>query len=385
MTTISENAVDILYDLVACDTTSRNSNLIMIQEIESLLKKLGISSTRVANADGSKANLFATIGPMVEGGIVLSGHTDVVPVDSQLWDTDPFAIAESGGRLYGRGTSDMKSFLAVALAVAPYAQSRPLKRPLHFAFSYDEEVGCLGAPAMVRQMSAELPKPAFAIIGEPTDMQVVIAHKGVLSFETTVTGVEAHSSQTDKGLNAVHYASELVVFLRHLSLELARSGKHDARFSPAHSTVHVGIIEGGTARNIIPKRCRFCWEIRPLPGEDTAVLLKRFEEAAHALEGEMQQAFPESSIKTVPISRMPAMESTASNDMQHQVMTCAQTNGLHSVAYGTEAGIFQEHGIPAIVCGPGSIQQAHKPNEFIELSQIEKCAEFLQRIIVSLE
>lgn len=385
MPTIAENSIDILYDLVACDTTSRNSNLSIIHEIESILKRPGVTSTRVLNADGSKANLFATIGPMVEGGIVLSGHTDVVPVDSQLWDTDPFTVAESAGKLYGRGTSDMKSFLAVALAIIPHLRSRPLKRPVHLAFSYDEEVGCLGAPALVRQLSAHLPKPAFAIIGEPTEMQVVVAHKGVLSFETTVTGLEAHSSQTDKGLNAVQFASELVVFLRRLSRELVDSGRKDNRFSPPYSTVHVGIIEGGTARNIIPKRCRFCWEIRPMPGEDTQILLRRFEEATRTLETEMQLTHPESSIKTVPMSRMTAMESTAGEEIRHLVMSCAQTNGIQAVAFGTEAGIFQEYEIPAIICGPGSIQQAHKPNEFIEISQIEKCADFLERLTTTLE
>lgn len=375
----AQSAIDILTRLVAFDTTSHLPNIELIGWVEKYLSEHGIQSTRITNADGSKSNLLATIGTG-ERGIVLSGHTDVVPVTGQQWTNNPFELTPMDGKLYGRGTSDMKSFLACCLALVPEWKNASLPQPLHLAFSYDEEIGCLGAPALAGYIRKQLPKPALVIIGEPTLMQVVVAHKGVLSFETTVTGLEAHSSQTDKGVNAVQYAAELVVFLKSLSDDIRVNGTQDERFDPPYTTVHVGMFHGGQARNIIPKQCTVCWEIRPLPSEDSTALLRRFEEKAREIEAQMRTHYPKASIITLPQSTMDGMESGAEDALCQRVMAAAQSNATQAVAYGTEAGIFQANEIPAIVCGPGSIQQAHKPDEFIETSQIDKCLAFLRRL-----
>jgi acetylornithine deacetylase len=378
---ISQRAIEILSTLVAFDSVSRNSNLPLIEWVEAYLDEHGVSHSRAPSPCGTKSNLLACIGTPIEGGIVLSGHTDVVPVDGQQWDTDPFTLTHKGDKLFGRGTSDMKSFLAVCLALVPHFQSLGRKKPIYLAFSYDEEVGCLGAPVLLAHMSKHIPAPEFVIIGEPTLMQVVTAHKGVLSFETIVHGLEAHSSQPHLGVNAVHYGCDLVHFLRELAREMAHSGKRDERFQPPHTTVHVGVIQGGTARNIIAKECRFVWEIRPLPNDDADAIVARFQAYADILRNEMRQQFKDADIVTRPMSRMTGVTLPAKGERACQhVMLCAHTNQQHAVSFGTEAGVFQDHQIPAIICGPGSIDQAHKPNEWIELSQIDACVEFLLRL-----
>jgi acetylornithine deacetylase len=372
-------AIGLLTRLVAFDSVSRHSNLPLIAFIEDYLTQLQIPCMRAPSPDGSKSNLLARIGPDVAGGTVFSGHTDVVPVDGQQWLSDPFTVQERDGKLYGRGTADMKGFLAVCLALVPEFKAMPLKKPIWLAFSYDEEVGCLGAPHLLNYIDAHIPKPALAIIGEPTLMQVVTAHKGVLSFETTVHGLEAHSSQPQLGVNAVHIACELVNWLSKLAQQMAQSGKRDARFTPQHSTVHVGIIHGGTARNIIAKECVFQWEIRPLPGEDTDALVAQFEAQCDVL----RRSMPGGGIEMRPMSRMLAVTLPESAHASCQkTMRCAQTNTEHAVSFGTEAGVFNDHGIPAIICGPGNIAQAHKPDEFIERSEIGKCIAFLLRMTV---
>jgi acetylornithine deacetylase len=275
----------------------------------------------------------------------------------------------------------MKSFIAICLALTPEFLKLKLKKPFWLAFSYDEEVGCLGAPHLLYYIEKHIPKPAFAIIGEPTMMQVVTAHKGVFSFETTVHGLEAHSSQPHLGVNAVYIACELVNVLSVMATGRAESGKRDKRFNPPYSTVHVGTIQGGTARNIIPRQCSFQWEIRPLPGDNADMLVKRFDKHCRQLRKKIKAVSAEADIVTRPMSHMAGVTLPASAHFACQmVMRCARTNQEHAVSFGTEAGIFNEHGVPAIVCGPGSIDQAHKPNEFIELKQIKQGVEFMLRL-----
>ncbi|MDE3016653.1 MAG: acetylornithine deacetylase [Pseudomonadota bacterium] len=380
-----KQAVVLLKTLVGFDSTSRNSNLPIIECIENHLRALGAVCACVPSPDGNKSNLLARLGPEAAGGIVLSGHTDVVPVLGQVWDGNPFTVVEHGGKLYGRGTADMKSFIAVCLALAPEFLKLKLKKPIWLAFSYDEEIGCLGVPHLLEYIVKHIPKPAFAIIGEPTMMRVVTAHKGVLSFKTTVHGLEAHSSQPQLGVNAVHIACELVHFLNVLAAELAASGTHDERFQPPYSTIHAGTIEGGTARNIIARECSFQWEIRPLPGDDVDALIRRFDARCKELRAEMKKISAETDIVTQPMSRMTGVTlPPAAHRHCQTVMRCAQTNREFAVSFGTEAGVFNDHGIPAVICGPGSIEQAHRPNEFIELAQIDACVEFMLRLAAQL-
>lgn len=378
---IVSQSVDILRSLVGFDSVSHHSNLPLIEFIESYFRKHHVHCVRIPSPDGKKSNLLARIGPEKEGGVILSGHTDVVPVEGQAWDSDPFKVVEREGRFFGRGTSDMKSFIAICLAMAPLWTQRTLRRPIWMAFSYDEEVGCLGVPLLLEQITRHMPRPAFALIGEPTGMEVVTAHKGVLSFETTVTGHEWHSSQPQLGVNAVHVACELIHYLHGVAREMSVSGMRDARFNPPYSTVHVGTVRGGTARNIIPRECAFQWEIRPLPGEDYEAIIHGFREQCRVLESEMRKTHAQAGIVTQPKSHMAGVTLPAEAHLYCQlVMRCAQTNHEHAVSFGTEAGVFNDYGVPAIICGPGSIEQAHKPNEFIELSQIRACVEFMLRL-----
>lgn len=373
--------LSILRDLIAFDSVSRNSNLPLIAYIQGYLERLGIACELVTSEDGRKANLLARIGPEGKGGIVLSGHTDVVPVDGQEWHTDPFALTEKDGKLYGRGTSDMKSFVACCLAMAPQLAKQNLKEPIYFAFSYDEEVGCLGVPHLVRRMVERGLTPSLALIGEPTMMQVVTAHKGVLSYETTVRGIEHHSSQPHLGVNAVQVAAELVAFLSSVGRELDLHGLEDKRFDPPHTTVHVGVMHGGTARNIIPRECVFHWEIRPLPNYDGDRIFERFRRKVNELLPAMKKVSDAADITTRPISRMLGVSLPEGAEAQsRRVLRAAGKNRELAVSFGTEAGVFADAGIPAIVCGPGNIEQAHKPNEFIEVGQIELCLEFLKKL-----
>jgi len=378
---LTETSIDLLKTLVGFNSVSSLSNLPIIEFIEQYLGKLGVHCERIPSPDGKKSNLLARIGPEVAGGIVLSGHTDVVPVVGQPWETDPFTLTAKGELLYGRGTSDMKSFIAVCLAIAPELIALKLSKPFWYAFSYDEEVGCLGAPHLLDHIVKKVPMPAFAIIGEPTMMQVVTAHKGVMSFETTVHGLEGHSSQPHLGVNAVQIACNIVNFLTELATELSATGKHDERFNPPHSTVHTGLMHGGTARNIIPRECIFQWEIRPLPGEDYESLIGAYEKHCDTLRTAMKKIYKDADITTRPISRMAGVTLPASANRSCQlVMRSAQTNRELAVSFGTEAGVFNDHGIPAIICGPGNIEQAHKPNESIERAQIRACVEFMLRL-----
>jgi acetylornithine deacetylase len=373
---------EMIAKLVAFDTTSRNSNLPLIDFVADYLKSHGVAVTLVHNPDRSKANLYATAGPAKPGGIVLSAHTDVVPVDGQDWQSDPFGVVERNGKLFGRGTTDMKSFAAVALALLPDFLKRGLQVPLHIALSYDEEVGCLGAPSMIAHMVEHLPKPQAVIVGEPTNMAVVDAHKGIRAFRTTVHGHEMHSSQTHRGVNAIEWAAALITYIGDLGREMQERGNAAARFEPPYTTVHVGVIEGGTALNIVPRLCRFAWEYRPLPGSDEEEIITRFEEHVDAkVRPRLKVRASEADVTTERGAQVPTFRARASSPARTLALKIAGQNATAAVSYGTEAGLFEEQSLPTIVCGPGDIAQAHQPNEFVTLEQIESCTRFFQRLM----
>lgn len=367
--------------LVRHDTTSRNSNLPLIEDIESFLEEHDVKSTRVANEDGTKANLYFSVGPIVEGGVILSGHTDVVPVDDQPWDTDPWDVVEKDGKLFGRGTADMKSFAAIGLSLLPDMLAANLKRPIHFALSYDEEVGLLGAPAMIEEMKAQLPACAAVIVGEPSDMQVVEGHKGIAVFKTEITGHEAHSSQPHRGASAVMAAGRLVAKLADLMEDFKATADKTSPFEPPYTTTSVGVIQGGTASNILARRCEFSWDTRTVHPDDLVRVREAFEAEATKIQSEMQAIAPHCSIKTHTLADCPPMVPVAKNaavDLAHQL---TGANARVSVSYAAEAGQFQEAGFATVICGPGSIDQAHQPNEFITLQQVSEGTRFMRNLI----
>lgn len=367
--------------LVGFDTVSRRSNMALIDWVREHLAGYGVDSRVVPSADGGKANLFATIGPMVEGGVVLSAHTDVVPVDGQPWDTDPFTLVERDGRLYGRGTADMKSFPAVALALLPDMLKAGLKRPLHLALSYDEEVGCLGAPAMIERMAAELPRPGAVIVGEPTSMGVVLAHKGCYVLRTTVTGREVHSSQIDRGVSAVMIAARLVSFIGDMAEEAIAGSDPACGFDPPFTTLHVGTIEGGTAANITARRCTFLWDIRPLPGDDWRRYRDRFAAECERLLAAMRRVDPDCDIRTEQLAGVPGLAPEPAGAAAQLCHALTGRNDTGMVSFAAEAGQFQEAGLSAVLCGPGSIDQAHQPNEYIDVAQVTACERFMSDLI----
>jgi len=371
----------ILARLVAFDTTSRDSNLALIDYVESLLGPLGVTATRVASPDGAKANLYATIGPRVEGGIVLSGHTDVVPVDGQAWTSHPFTLTERDGRLYGRGTCDMKGFLALALAASPGFAQAKLARPVHLAFSYDEEVGCLGAPSMIAEIVRHVPRPAAVIVGEPTRMEVVNGHKGILSYIVTVTGHEAHSSLTHLGLSANMVAIRLLHRLAEIAEALERNADPASPFMPPHPTLTVGQINGGTAVNILARECVFAFDLRCPPRVDPQTILAPFLVEAEALDADMKARFAETGVAIVRRSATPAFGPEPGGEGERIARALAGDNGPPRVVpYAAEAGQFQEAGFSVAICGPGSIEQAHQPDEYVELAQIQRGATFMIRL-----
>jgi acetylornithine deacetylase len=377
--------LEMLERLVAFDTTSRNSNLELIAFVEDYLRLYGVESERVANADGSKANLFATIGPKAAGGVVLSGHTDVVPVDGQDWSTEPFVLTPKDARVYGRGTSDMKAFSATALALVPEFLEAKLKRPIHLALSYDEEVGCLGAPALVQHIAKQKLRPSLAIIGEPTMMRVVDAHKGVRSFHVTVTGHEAHSSRTHEGVSAVMVAAELIMHIKALADEMKLRGDPSGRFDPPYTSTQASVIQGGTALNILAKTCTFSFEYRTLPDADDNEIRIRFSSFAHNdLLPRIRAVAPACNIEIRERSHVPPLRPMRDSPAEALAFALTGANASEAVSYATEAGIFQEAGFPSIVCGPGDIAQAHKPDEFIDIAQIDLCAGFLRKLATRL-
>ncbi|MDG2528813.1 acetylornithine deacetylase [Caulobacter endophyticus] len=379
---LSARAVDILAKLVSFDTTSRGSNLALIEWVEAYLSDLGVASQRVPNADGTKSNLMASIGPATPGGVVLSGHTDVVPVDGQPWTSDPWTLTERDGRLYGRGTCDMKGFLALALAAAPDLAAGDLKRPVHLAFSYDEEVGCLGAPDMIEVIARDLPKPALVVVGEPTDMVAVQAHKGIASYWVTVTGREAHSSLTHLGVSANMVAVKLMNHLVELSERLEREADPASPFMPKGATLTIGQVNGGTAVNILARQCLFVFDLRTPPGLDPQAILADFFALAAALDAEVKAKAPEGGVKVEVRSLTPSFAPEANGAAEAFARRMAGDNGPARVApYAAEAGQFQGAGFSTVICGPGSIDQAHQPDEYVEIAQMERGAQFMRRLI----
>jgi acetylornithine deacetylase len=380
MTGRTYSTEEMLARLISFDTTSRDGNIPLIEFVEDYLDGWGIPHFRVDYEANRKTNLFATIGPDIAGGIVLSGHTDVVPVDGQPWTSDPFALTHRGERLFGRGTCDMKGFLAVCLAEVPNFLKAGLKSPIHLALSCDEEVGCKGVRPLIAHMRDNLPKPRAVIVGEPTSMKVVNAHKSAVTFATEVTGHEAHSSLTHHGVNAILVAGELLSEINRIREELIAKGDPTQRFDPPYSTVHVGVIEGGTAKNIIPRRCAFQWETRLLPTADPEHVPHRFETFARSLEPAMKAIAPEAGISTETVNHVPGLAPERESPAEHLALHLANANSTHAVSYCTEAGLFQQIGIPAVICGPGSIEQAHKPDEYIDISELRKCEAFMGKL-----
>ena len=377
--------VEMIAALIGFDTTSAKSNLALIDFVADYLRGHGVASRRTANDEGTKANLFATLGPEVAGGVVLSGHSDVVPVAGQAWDSDPFQMVTRDGRLYGRGAADMKSFLAVALALVPEFLARPLARPIHLALSYDEEVGCLGIGRLIGDLQANLPPPAAVIIGEPTSMAIASAHKGCYVQRTRVRGKEAHSSQPQLGGSAILAAGELLHFLGRLARERRAAADPESRFEPPHTTFNIGVIEGGSAVNIIPRDCAFTWEFRPLPGEDPDEPIARLDDFARSeVLPELRRFAPEAGIVTERLAGVPPLEVEPHGDAdgvaEALLRRLTGLNDTIAVSFGTEGGLFQEAGFSTVVCGPGSIDQAHQPNEFVEITQVEACAALLRKL-----
>ena len=373
--------LELLESLIGFDTTSDKTNLPLVERVEAYLHDEGIAFTRVPNAGGDKAALFATVGPQGDGGIVLSGHTDVVPAKGQRWSSDPFAMRADGGKVYGRGSCDMKGFDAICLAMLPVFRDAGLKRPIHLLLSYDEEIGCLGSLDTIARFGADLPRPALAIVGEPTEMAVVGAHKSIASYVTTVHGKEAHSSNPALGANAIEAACAMVTELYRLQARLEDEGDPSGLFEPGFSTVHVGTIEGGHARNILARECRFGWEFRGLPGVDPRLAIDHIEAYvdSHVLT-RLRRYVPEASIETHRSVEVPGLAADAGSAAEVLAKRLARTNAVATVSFATEAGQFQKNGIPTIVCGPGSIRQAHQPDEFITLEQIDAGLAFMHRL-----
>jgi acetylornithine deacetylase len=372
--------VELLARLVAFDTTSHKNNIGLIAFVEDYLLQHGVVSRRIVSDDGQKSSLYATIGPEHQGGVALSGHTDVVPVDGQNWTSDPFTLRAEGGKLFGRGAADMKGFLAASLAAVPDYKKRALKKPIHLAFSYDEEIGCLGVRPMIAELGKELPKPRMVIVGEPTSMQVVDAHKGPVRWQVDVKGRAAHSSMAHLGVNAVTYATRLVGELERMETEL-KQRVLDVRFEPPYSTLQVTKIEGGTATNIVPANCSFVFDIRALPGLDPDEIenrLRRFAEKRCL--PEMHEIAPEADIHIERVNAVPPFGAERASEVVALALKLTGQNETYGVSYGTEAGLFQDAGAPAVVCGPGDIAQAHTADEWIAESQIAKCMDFLHRL-----
>lgn len=369
-------AKDLLATLVAFDTTSAKSNLALIDFVEDYLAGHGITATRVVTEDGQKASLSATIGDG-PGGIALSGHSDCVPVEGQTWTSNPFKLEERDGKLFGRGTCDMKGFIACVLASVPLFKAQPLTEPIHILISYDEEVGCLGVRPLIARLGVDLPQPRAVIVGEPTTMQVIDGHKCIDVYRTTVTGKEAHSSLPSLGVNAISAAAKLVDEIDRMAAAVADEEK-DPHFDPPHSTITVAMIDGGTAPNIVPKTCELHWQLRGLPGtkaKEVPSKLAKF--AEDTLLPRMRQVAPEAGVETEMRTSVPAFAAAPGSEAVALAMGLTGANRTSGVSYATEAGLFEQAGCPAVVCGPGDIAQAHAADEFVSIAQLEMCLTFL--------
>jgi acetylornithine deacetylase len=375
--------LEIMTRLVAFPTVSRDSNLDLVDWVEGYLSGHGIAAHRHYDPTGQKAALFAHAGPEVAGGVVLSGHTDVVPVDGQAWSSDPFTVTERDGRYFGRGCADMKGFDALAIWALVEAHQKGVARPLQLALSYDEEVGCLGAPPMIAAMQGVVPRADLAIIGEPTTMQTVTGHKGGLGYNVHVQGFEVHSSLMHRGVNAIMAAAPLIDWANRMNAEnrAKRPSELAAMFEPPWTTLHVGQIEGGTAHNITAKDCRFGMDFRVVPGEDPESWGALFLEQVRAAEAAMQSVRPEARIDAVPRFTVPGLRPEENGTAEALIRRITGDNGSHVVSYGTEAGQFQEAGYSAAICGPGDIAQAHQPDEFITVAQLNAGHGFMRALL----
>lgn len=370
-----------LAKLVSFPTVSKESNLPLIDFVGDYLAGHGVASHRVFNKERTKANLYATVGPMEPGGIVFSGHTDVVPIEGQNWSSDPFELTERDGLLYGRGTCDMKGFNALALAAVPEMLAQDLSRPVHIALSYDEELACLGAPDMIREMRRNLPPAQAVIVGEPTMMEVVSAHKGFLGVTTRVRGFEVHSGLMHTGVSAIFYAARLINWMDETTRNNKENADPESAFVPPYTTLHCGLVEGGTAQNIVAKDCWFTTDIRTVPGEFTHDYLQRYRTFAAELEAEMKRQHPETGISLEVFADVPALRPETDGAAEQIARSITGDNGSHVVSYGTEAGQFQDEGFSTVVCGPGSIEQAHQADEFIAVDQLEKGESFVRSVV----
>ena len=378
MTRLAETE-DILRRLIAFPTVSHLPNLDLIAYAAEMLQGLGARVEVLGDASGTKANLWATLGPGDEGGVVLSGHTDVVPVEDQDWTVDPFALTDRDGLLYGRGSCDMKGFIAACLAMAREYAGTPLRRPLHFAFTHDEEIGCMGAQAMVPELQRRGIRPALAIIGEPTGMQIIEGHKGCCEYTVRFTGLEGHGSAPDRGVNAVSYAVSYVSRLLDLAEQLKTRAPQNSRFDPPWTTVNIGALHGGVAHNVIPGKAVLDWEMRPVQWSD-ADFVK--EHLARYVEGTLLPAMravsPQAAIETEVMGEVVGLEPMAENAARDLVAELTGSNSAETVPFGTEAGLFQQMGMSVVVCGPGHIAQAHKPDEYVARSELVRCLSMLE-------
>jgi acetylornithine deacetylase len=375
------STVDILDRLIAFDTISANSNLALIDWVADHLDGLGVPVRLVRDATGTKANLWATVGPDDRGGVVLSGHTDVVPVAEQPWTSDPFTLVRRDDRLFGRGTADMKGFVALCIAAVPDLLARRLRTPVHLGFTYDEEIGCFGARTLVADVIGNLPRPRLAIIGEPTEMRVVNAHKGGCRLRCTIRGVAAHGSQPQLGANAIVYAAEVVRFVRDLDREFREAADPDSPFVPPFTSFNVGTIQGGVASNVVAPSCEVGFEFRAMPGTDPDAIVARVRGFLTAeLLPRLKAEHPDADIALVKTIDIQPLVPDPESEAEQVVRRLTGANASHVVSFGTEAGVYQANGIPAVVCGPGSIDQAHKPDEFIALDQLAKGERFLRAV-----
>ncbi|WP_296247307.1 acetylornithine deacetylase [Pseudomonas sp. UBA4194] len=380
------NSQDLLAKLIGFDTTSRESNLQLIEFVRNYLAELHVPCDLIFNEERSKANLFATLGPADVPGVVLSGHTDVVPVDGQPWTVPPFAMTERNGKLYGRGAADMKGYIACVLAAVPALLARPLRMPVHIALSYDEEVGCLGVRSLLTELQQRPHKPLLCIIGEPTELKPVLGHKGKLAMRCDVHGAACHSAYAPQGVNAIEYAAELIGELGRIGTRLQAAELHDQRFDPPFSTVQTGVISGGKALNIVPADCRFDFEVRALPAHDPRQVAEELEHYAQQnLLPRMQAVDAGSRIRFSELSAYPGLATDAQSQAASLIAQLCGSSDFTTVAFGTEGGLFDAIGIPTVVCGPGSMEQGHKPDEFVSVEQLAGCDAMLQRLVAVLQ
>jgi acetylornithine deacetylase len=373
--------------LIAFNTVSRDSNLGLIEWVRDYLQGFGAITRLTYDASGKKANLFATLGDSNKPGLILSGHTDVVPVDGQNWDTDPFSTVERDGKLFARGSADMKGFIGIILAQAPKfvaaLNDQRLDAPLHYSLSYDEEVGCIGVRGLIRDLEENAIRPAGCVVGEPTSMQPIIAHKGTHRFRCAVHGREAHSSYVTHGVNAIEYAARLVVFIRQIADRLAQSETRDYGFTVPYSTLSTGVIHGGIAANVVPKDCIFQFDLRTLPHTSPEALYQEIRTHAEQLAREMRSVDEQSGIDLDWVSQTVGLAAAETDAIVQWALQLSRNTQVGKVSYGTEAGLFQKMGVPTVICGPGDIAQAHRPNEFVTLEQLAKCERFMERIVES--